>query len=44
MSRLSPRGVPATPWAQKGPWNDTRDMWRHREGLSDPNVGEGPGR
>ena len=26
MLRSSPWGVHATPWAQGGPWSDTRDL------------------
>jgi hypothetical protein len=45
LIRTSPWGVPATPWAQGGPWSDTGDLWRHWwEGPSDHNVGEGPER
>ena len=40
----SPWGVPATPWAQEGPRNNTRDLW-HRWwwGPSGSSVREGPG-
>ena len=29
VSRTSPSGVPATPWAQGGPRSDARDLWCH---------------
>jgi hypothetical protein len=39
------KGMPETPREQGGPRSDTRDLWRRWwEFLSDPSVGEGPGR
>ena len=38
------KGVPKTPWAQKRPQSDTRDLWHQWwEGQSDPSVDEALG-